>query len=86
MFSIRFIDKKNKITSQNPKHFQLLYLFDFIKDNYDYTTNLKRISMDDLKNLAQSNTLVNATIDNFVDKVGTFKQNNVQSLLFDDNI
>ena len=60
--------------------------FDFIKDNYDYTTNLKRISMDDLKNLAQSNTLVNATIDNFVDKVGTFKQNNVQSLLFDDNI
>ena len=60
--------------------------FDFIKDNYDYTTNLKRISMEDLKNLAQSNTLVNATIDNFVDKVGTFKQNNVQSLLFDDNI
>ena len=42
--------------------------------------------MDDLKNLAQSNTLVNATIDNFVDKVGTFKNNNVQSLLFDDNI
>ena len=32
MFSIRFIDKKNKISPQNPKHFQLLYLFDFIKD------------------------------------------------------
>ena len=60
--------------------------FDFITKNYDFTTNLKRISMDDLKNLAQSNTLVNATIDNFVDKVGTFKNNNVQSLLFDDNI
>ena len=42
--------------------------------------------MEDLKNLAQSNTLVNTTIDNFVDKVGTFKRNNVQSLLFDDNI
>ena len=60
--------------------------YDFITKNYDFTTNLKRISMDDLKNLAQSNTLVNATIGNFVDKVGTFKNNNVQSLLFDDNI
>ena len=60
--------------------------FDFITNNYDFTTNLKKISMEDLKNLAQSNTFVNTTIDNFVDKVGTFKKNNVQSLLFDDNI
>ena len=30
ILSIRFIDKKNKIT--NPKHFQLLYLFEFLKD------------------------------------------------------
>ena len=60
--------------------------FDFITKNYDFTTNLKKISMEDLKNLAQSNTLVNTTIDNFVDKVGTFKRNKVQSLLFDDNI
>ena len=60
--------------------------YDFITKNYDFTTNLKKISMEDLKNLAQSNTIVNSTIDNFVDKVGTFKRNNVQSLLFDDNI
>ena len=46
----------------------------------------ERISMEDLKNLAQSNSLVNNTIDNFVDKVGTFKKNNIQSLLFDDEI
>ena len=32
MCSIRFIDKKNKISPQNPKHFQLLYLFDYLKD------------------------------------------------------
>ena len=32
MFSIRFIDKRNKISPENPKHFQLLYLFDFLKD------------------------------------------------------
>ena len=60
--------------------------YEFITKNYDFTTNLKKISMEDLKNLAQSNNLVNSTIDTFVDKVGTFKRNNVQSLLFDDNI
>ena len=60
--------------------------YEFITKNYDFTTNLKRISMEDLKNLEQSNTLVNKTIDNFVDKVGTFKRNNIQSLLFDDEI
>ena len=60
--------------------------YDFIIKNYDFTTNLKRISMEDLKNLAQSNNLVNSTIDTFVDKVGTFKRNNVQALLFDEDI
>ena len=60
--------------------------YEFITKNYDFTTNLKKISMEDLKNLAQSNNLVNSTIDTFVDKVGAFKRNNVQSLLFDDNI
>ena len=60
--------------------------YDFITNNYDFTTNLKRISMEDLKNLEQSNNLVNTTIGNFVDKVGTFKKNNVQRLLFDDEI
>jgi len=60
--------------------------YDFITKNYDYTTNLKRISMEDLKNLEQSNTLVNNTIGTFVDKVGAFKKNNIQNLLFDDNI
>ena len=60
--------------------------YEFITKNYDFTTNLKKISMEDLKNLAQSNSLVNTTIDNFVDKVGTFKKNNIKDLLFDDDI
>ena len=60
--------------------------YDFITHNYDYTSNLKRISMEDLKRLEQINTLVNNTIGNFVEKVGTFKNNNVQDLLMDDNI
>ena len=60
--------------------------YDFITNNYDFTTNLKRISMEDLKNLEQSNNLVNTTIGNFVDKVGTFKKNNIQNLLFDETM
>ena len=74
------LKNRNKILHEEDSAITSKY--DFITKNYDFTTNLKRISMDDLKNLAQSNTLVNATIDNFVDKVGTFKNNNVQSLLF----
>ena len=42
--------------------------------------------MEDLRNLEQSNVIVNNTIDTFVDKVGAFKRNNVQSLLSDDPI
>ena len=75
---------RNKLLQE--ENAAIISKFDFITKNYDFTTNLKKISMEDLKNLAQSNTLVNTTIDNFVDKVGTFKRNNVQSLLFDDNI
>ena len=78
------LKNRNKLVQE--ENASITSKFDFITKNYDFTTNLKRISMEDLKNLAQSNTLVNNTIDNFVDKVGTFKRNNVQSLLFDDNI
>ena len=30
--TIKFIDKKNNILPQNPKHFQLLYLFEFLNE------------------------------------------------------
>ena len=32
ILTIKFIDKNNKISEQNPKHFQLLYLFEFLKE------------------------------------------------------
>ena len=77
---------KNRNKLLNEENDSLVSKYDFITNNYDYTTNLKKISMEDLKNLEQSNTLVNNTIGNFVEKVGTFKKNNIQNLLFDDNI
>ena len=77
---------KNRNKLLNEENAATISKFEFITNNYDFTTNLKKISMEDLKNLATSNNLVNSTIDTFVDKVGAFKKNNVQSLLFDDNI
>jgi chromosome segregation ATPase len=55
--------------------------YKFIDEKYDFTTNLKRISMEDLKNLEQSNNMVNSTIETFMDKVGTFKQSNIEKML-----
>ncbi len=54
--------------------------YNFIVNNSDYTSNLKKISMEDLKNLTQTNTLVNDSILNFVTKVGSFKKQNLQNL------
>jgi hypothetical protein len=54
--------------------------YNYIVNNYDFTTNIKKISMEDLKNLTQTNTLVNDSILNFVSKVGTFKKQNVQNI------
>ena len=80
----KLLRNRNKLL--NEENDALNSRFDFITKNYDYTSNLKRISMEDLKRLEQSNTLVNNTIGKIVKKVGTFKNNNVQDLLMDDNI
>ena len=77
---------KNRNKLLHEENDALTSKFDFITNNYDYTTNLKKISMEDLKNLERSNTLVNNTIGTFVDKVGTFKQNNIQNFILDDNM
>lgn len=59
--------------------------FNFITQNYDYTTNLKKLSLEDMRNLTQTNSLVNDTIMNFVGKIGIFKKQNIQSLIQLDN-
>jgi len=46
---------------------------------------LKKLSLEDLRNLTQTNNLVNDTILNFVGKVGNFKKQNIQSLIQLDN-
>ena len=58
--------------------------FNYITQNYDFTSNLKKISMDDMKSLTQTNNLVNESIGNFVTKIGSFKKQNLKNV-FDDN-
>ena len=70
---------RNKILAE--EHSAISSKLDFIVQNYDYTTNLKKIKMEDLKNLTETNTMVNGTIDNFVDKIGNFKKQNIKNIL-----
>ena len=55
--------------------------YNFIAQNYDYTSNLKKISLEDMRNLTQTNNLVNDSILNLLGKVGSFKKQNIQSLI-----
>lgn len=73
---------RNKILSE--EYSATISKYNYIIQNYDFTSNLKKISMDDLKTLTQTNNLVNDTIGNFVNKIGSFKKQNVRSM-FDDN-
>lgn len=55
----------------------------FMLENFDTSSNLKKISIDDLKSLTFTNTQVNDSINNFVNKVGTFKSAQIQRRPFE---
>lgn len=55
--------------------------YNYIVQNNDYTSNLKKISMEDLKNVSTTNNLVNDSIATFVNKIGSFKKQNIKSFL-----
>jgi len=74
---------RNKLLAE--EHAATMSKYNHILNNFDYTSNLKKISIDELKTLTQTNNLVNESIGNFVNKVGAFKKLNVKSLTFDDN-
>ena len=42
---------------------------------------LRRFQWKNLRIFTETNNLVNSTINNFVDKVGTFKKQNIQNML-----
>jgi predicted nuclease with TOPRIM domain len=69
------IRNRNKLLGEEYSALQSKY--DFITANYDYTTNLKKVKVDNLKNLTQTNNLVNSTIDTIVYKIKSFKKANI---------
>lgn len=54
--------------------------YNFVVQNYDYTSNLKKISIEDLKMIKETNKLVNQSIKSFSEKVDSYKKQNLQNL------
>ena len=63
-----FEDEKNRKYQQ--ANAALRAKLDFIEAEYDYTSSVKQLSLDDFKELMNSNTHVNETIDGFTSKLG----------------
>ncbi len=72
---------RNKLLSE--EHASITSRLKFISDNYDISSNLRKISVDDLAILTQTNNLVNESINAFASKVGTFKSTHLPKNLFE---
>mmetsp|Transcript_29477 Transcript_29477/g.30593 ORF Transcript_29477/g.30593 Transcript_29477/m.30593 type:complete len:524 (+) Transcript_29477:2-1573(+) len=77
------LKNRNKLLSE--EHSSITSKLEFITKNYDTSSSLKKISMEDMRVLTQTNSLVNDSINAFVNKVGTFKSNQIPTSIFDDN-
>ena len=56
------------------EHSALTAKKEFIEKNYDYTSNVTGINLEVFKNIMASNTDVNETVQNLVQKVGGVKK------------
>lgn len=77
------LKNRNKLLTE--EHASITSKLNYIMKNFDTSSNLKKISMDDMRVLTQTNNMVNDSINAFVSKVGTFKTNLIPRNIFDDN-
>lgn len=63
------------------EHSALAATYEYILANYDVSSNIKRINLDDIKSVSESNNVVNRSISNMVDKLADFKKKNAKQLL-----
>ena len=88
-------DRLNKAKTENEilrnrnvllmqEHSSIESKLEYVLKNYDVTSNLKKISIDDLKVLTQTNNQVNETVNHFVNKVGTFKSNQIPTNILEE--
>jgi len=77
------VQLKNRNKLLNEEFSSTMAKYNYIANNYDYTSNLKKISMEELKTLTQTNMLVNESIGHFVNKIGSFKKQNLKNIFED---
>jgi hypothetical protein len=71
---------KNKYKLLSEEFASVKSKFDYISGNYDFTSNLKKINMEDMRVLTQTNSMVNDSISNFLTKIASFKKQNLQTM------
>ena len=74
------LKEKNKILFE--EHSALQSKYNYISTNFDFTSNIKKINIDELRSVTQTNTLVNESIAQLSTKLSSFKKQN-NSNLFD---
>lgn len=72
-----FEDEKNRKYLQ--ANAALKAKLDFIEQKYDYTSSVKQLSLDDFKDLVNSNSHINETIEGFTSKLSGV-QKDIQDL------
>ena len=75
------LKNRNKMLSE--EHASIVSRLKYITDNFDTSSNLKRISVEDMQVLTQTNSMVNDSINAFVNKVGVFKSTHVPKNIFE---
>lgn len=71
------LTRKNKVLKE--EHASVTSKLKFILENFDFNSNLKRISVEDMAGLTQTNSLVNDSINNLINKVSSFKSTHVST-------
>ncbi len=72
------LKEKNKILYE--EHSALLSKYNFISTNSDFTSNLKKINIDELRSVTQTNSMVNESIAQLSTKLSSFKKQNNNNL------
>jgi hemoglobin-like flavoprotein len=66
------LKQKNKILLE--EHSGLVTKHNYTTNNSDFTSNLKKLNMEELKQVTQTNSLVNDSIAKFSTKISSFKK------------
>jgi len=75
----QLLRNRNKVLSE--EYSAVFSKYNFILNKSDFSSNIKKFEIDDLRTLSRTNDLVSESISNFVSKVSSFKRENISSLM-----